>query len=102
MTADLRLLSLMREKKRFYLVIEIVFVKILTMHHDYALCKSIYRDCVIKIDKIKLFANLRGKLFQETVGRSRWQELIISAKKTSILLERERHSKMNRVQFGIQ
>ena len=71
----------MREKKRFYFVIEIVFVKILTMHHDYALCKSIYRDCVIKIDKIKLFANLGAKLFQETGGLSRWQELLINDKK---------------------
>ena len=51
------------------------------MHHDYALCKSIYRDCVIKIDKIKLFANLGAKLFQETGGLSRWQELLINDKK---------------------
>ena len=60
------------------------------MHHDYALCKSIYQDCVLKIDKIKLFANLRAKLFQVTGGLSKWQELIINDKKTtSILLERE-------------
>ena len=57
------------------------FVKILTMHHDYALYKSIYRDCVIRIDKIKLFANLGAKLFQETDGLSRWQELINKKKK---------------------
>ena len=68
---------------------EIVFIKILTMHYDYALCKSIYRDCVIQIDKIKLFANLGVKLFQETGGLSRWHELINNEKKTSILFERE-------------
>ena len=63
-----------------------VFVKILTMHYDYALRKSIYRDCVIKIDKIKLFANLGAKLFQETGGLSRWQELINNKeKKTAVV-----------------
>ena len=34
-----------------------------------------------KIDKIKLFANLGAKLFQETDGLSRWQELINNEKK---------------------
>ena len=62
---------------------------ILTMHYDYALCKSICRDCVIRIDKIKLFANLGAKMFQETGGFSRWQELMNNEKKTSILFERE-------------
>ena len=62
----------MGKQKKFNLVIEMVFVKMfITMHYDYALCKSIYRDCVIRIDKIKLFANLGAKLFQETGGLSR-------------------------------
>ena len=60
------------------------------MHSDYALCKSIYRGCVIRIDKIKLFANLGVRLFQETDGLSRWRELINNEKiKTSILFEKE-------------
>ena len=52
-----------------------------------------------KIDKIKLFANLGARLFQETGGLSRWQELInneknkikinINKKKTGMLFERE-------------
>ena len=50
------------------------------MHHDYELCKSIYNDCEIKIDKIKLFPNLGAKLFQETSDLSGWQELIINDK----------------------
>ena len=56
----------------------------MTMHsmQDY-----IQRLCY-KIDKIKLFANLGAKLFQETGGLLRWQELI-NEKKTSILFERE-------------
>ena len=33
-----------------------------------------------KIDKIKLFANLGARLFQETGGLSRWQELINNEK----------------------
>ena len=82
---------------------EIVFIKILTMHYDYALCKSIYRDCVIQMDKIKLFANLGVKLFQETGGLSRWHELINNEKKklVSCLRESRRHGKKNRVQFGM-
>ena len=70
-------------RKKFFSRNETVFVKILTMHYDYVRipCKSIYRDCVIKIDKIKLFANLGAKLFQETGGLSRWQELINNEKK---------------------
>ena len=46
-----------------------------------------------KIDKIKLFANLGERLFQETGGLSRWQELIKNEKKkrkkTGMLFERE-------------
>ena len=77
------------------------------MHCDYALCKSIYIDCVIKIDKIKLFANLGAKPFQETGGLSRWQELINNEKKKKrklvfCLRGSRRHSKKNRVQFGMQ
>ena len=34
-----------------------------------------------KIDKIKLFANLGTRLFQETGGLSRWQELINNERK---------------------
>ena len=34
-----------------------------------------------KIDKIKLFANLRARLFQETGGLSRMQELVNNEKK---------------------
>ena len=33
-----------------------------------------YKDLVISIDKIKLFANLVAKLFQEAGGLSRWKE----------------------------
>ena len=51
----------------------------MTMHPMQEYC--IYRDCVIKIDKIKLFTNLGAKLFQETGGLSRWQELINNEKK---------------------
>ena len=36
-----------------------------------------------KIDKIKLFANLGARLFQETDGLSRWQELINNEKKNN-------------------
>ena len=56
-----------------------------------------------KTDKIKLFANLGARLFQETGGLSRWQELINNEKnnnnnkklkkkkkkKTIMLFERE-------------
>ena len=43
-----------------------------------------------KIDKIKWFANLGARLFQETGGLSRWQELITKKKKkTDMLFERE-------------
>ena len=35
----------------------------------------------MSIDKNKLFANPGAKLFQETGGLSRWQELIINARK---------------------
>ena len=48
------------------------------MHYDYAshagVCR-LQRLCN-KIGKIKLFANLMARLFQETGGLSRWQELI--------------------------
>ena len=77
MTADLRQLSLKREKKkRFYLFIEIVFVKILTTHYA-----RVYRDCVKSIDKMKLHANLGAKLFQKASGLSKWQELINETRK---------------------
>ena len=58
-----------------------------------------------KIDKIKLFANLGARLFQETGGLSRWQELINNEKKKGKLVcclrGSRRHSKKNRVQFGM-
>ena len=76
MTADSRQLSLEREKKRLYFLIEIVFVKILT-----ALYARVCRDCVTNIDKISFFANLGAKLFQEAAGLSRWQELTINSRK---------------------
>ena len=43
----------------------------------------VYKDCVISrpIDKVKLFATLEAKLFQEAGGLSRWQELIINTRK---------------------
>ena len=68
-----------------------------------------------KIDKIKLFANLGARLFQETGGLSRWQELINNEKKKLITKKEKkkrklvcclrgsrRHSKKNRVHFGMQ
>ena len=60
-----------KEKKRFYFLIEIGFVKILTIHYA-----VVCRDCAISVDKIKLFANMNTKLFQEDGGLSRWQELL--------------------------
>ena len=44
----------------------------MTMH---PLQECVQRLCK-KIDKIKLFANLGARLFQETGGLSRWQELM--------------------------
>ena len=44
MTADLRQLSQMR--KRFFSRNEIVFVKILTMHYDYASHARVYTEIV--------------------------------------------------------
>ena len=62
-----------------------------------------------KIDKIKLFANLGARLFQETGGLSRWLELINNEKQKkkkrkliSCLRGSRRHSKKNRVRFGLQ
>ena len=40
-----------------------------------------------KIDKIKLFANLGARLFQETGGLSRWQEQINNEKKIIIIIK---------------
>ena len=58
------------------------------MHYDYASHAGI-QECVQrlcnKIDKIKLFANLGARLFQETGGLSRWQELINNEKKYIII-----------------
>ena len=49
----------------------------MTMH---PLQECVQRLCN-KIDKIKLFANLGARLFQETGGLSRWQELINNERK---------------------
>ena len=49
----------------------------MTMH---PLQECVQRLCN-KIDKIKLFANLGARLFQETGGLSRWHELINNEKK---------------------
>ena len=48
----------------------------MTMH---PMQECVQRLCS-KIDKIKLFANLGARLFQETGGLSRWQELLNNEK----------------------
>ena len=55
----------------------------MTMH---AMQEFVQRLCN-KIDKIKLFANLGARLFQETGGLSRWQELINNEKKKKIIIK---------------
>ena len=48
----------------------------------------------MSFDKIELFANLEAKLFQEASGLSRWQELIINARKKKKNTTSVRESKM--------
>ena len=59
---------------------------------------KVYKDDVISIDKIKLFANLGAKLFQEADGLAGWQELIINARKKK---KKKKTSEVNNGDEGI-